>query len=152
MRERFWSKVEQRDGPLETPCQVWIAAKTDQGYGQIRVDGKLLYAHRLAYLWRHGAVPPRVDHRCHNRACVADDHLRSATAKQNNENPAGLRSDNKSGIRGVSWLSRLGKWRANVGHNGKQIHVGLFHDIREAELAVIAKRNELFTHNDADRR
>ena len=30
-------------------------------------------------------------------------------------------------------------------------HVGVFKTLRAAEVAAIRKRNELFTHNDADR-
>ena len=35
--------------------------------------------------------------------------------------------------------------------NGKRHHVGYFTTVQDAEAAVIAKRNELFTHNDLDR-
>lgn len=56
----------------------------------------------------------------------------------------------KSGVRGVRQTPN-GKWQASVGHNGKDITVGTFADLRDAEAAVIAKRNELFTHNDVDR-
>lgn len=35
--------------------------------------------------------------------------------------------------------------------SSKYVHVGYFTVKAEAEAAVIAKRNELFTHNDADR-
>jgi len=48
--------------------------------------------------------------------------------------------------------ARSGRWRATVGHCGKQYRVGMFLDIADAEAAVIAKRNELFTNNNADRR
>jgi len=48
-------------------------------------------------------------------------------------------------------MKTRGKWRAEVTHHGRKFHVGLFASIDEAEAAVIAKRNELFTHNAADR-
>jgi len=57
-----------------------------------------------------------------------------------------------SGIRGVSWYKRSGKWRAGVWSAKRYHYVGSFTDLADAEAAVIAKRNELFTHNDADRR
>jgi len=38
-----------------------------------------------------------------------------------------------------------------VKHFGKIHYVGTFDSVAEAEIAVVAKRNELFTHNDADR-
>jgi hypothetical protein len=51
-----------------------------------------------------------------------------------------------SDVRGV-YPSR-GRWRAQVVHNGKVFRVGTFGTIAEAEAAVIAKRNELYGHND----
>jgi hypothetical protein len=39
----------------------------------------------------------------------------------------------------------------SVRHNKKLYHVGYFATIDEAERAVIAKRNALFTHNEIDR-
>jgi hypothetical protein len=83
---------------------------------------------------------------------VRPDHLRPATQKQNQENLSGARSDSKTGVRGVCWDKRRRKWRAQVGHNGTVIYVGNFSSIAEAEAAVIARRNELFTHNALDRK
>ena len=57
-----------------------------------------------------------------------------------------------SGVRGVHFRNDLRKpWVAVVTHNGKAVRVGSFNSVEEAEAAVIAKRNELFTHNDLDR-
>lgn len=134
-------------------CWIWTGALASTGYGQLRVAGVIQLAHRLSYEWANGEIPAgaEIDHRCHVRSCVNPAHLRLATKKQNMENPAGLRQDNKSGVRGVSWHRQTGKWRASVGHNGRRFHVGLFASLAEAEAAVITKRNDLFTHNDADR-
>jgi hypothetical protein len=73
--------------------------------------------------------------------------------KQNKENLRGASKNSKSGARGVWWHKSSNRWQARVGHDGKQVHVGYFGTIAEAEAeaAVIAKRNELFTHNDLDR-
>jgi hypothetical protein len=94
----------------------------------------------------------QVDHRytC-PKNCVRPGHLRPATNKQNCENLGGPSRNNTSGVRGVHWDSKRGKWRATMKHSGKKIHVGYFTDLAEAAAAVIAKRLELFTHNDADR-
>jgi hypothetical protein len=43
------------------------------------------------------------------------------------------------------------KWQGRVRHNGKTYHAGVFETVDEAEVAVIALRNELFTHNLLDR-
>lgn len=90
-----------------------------------------------------------IDHRCRNRGCVNPQHLRLASAKQNAEN-RNLSRTNRTGVRGVRWEHRRGLWEARVGHNGKQILVGFFGSLDEADAAVRAKRRELYTHNDDD--
>jgi len=134
-------------------CWIWTAWKNSKGYGHINVGGKLRGAHRVAYELAHGPIPKgvEIDHKCHTRACVRPDHLRPATHKQNLENQVGARPGSKSGVRGVYWNAKSQKWVARVGHNGQIAHLGLYATIEEAEVVVIAKRNELFTHNDADR-
>lgn len=92
-----------------------------------------------------------IDHMCHVRECVNPSHLRACTRKQNLENRAGADRDSKSGVRGVHWRKDIRKWNAKVRHNSRDYYVGVFQSLEEAEAAVIAKRNELFTHNDTDR-
>lgn len=72
------------------------------------------------------------------------------THKQNTENRAGAPANSTTGVRGVYFISK-NRYEAKVRHNGKRIHVGRFDTLEEAEAAVIAKRNELYTHNDLDR-
>lgn len=146
--ERFWAKVDKSGD-----CWLWTGAVSPRGYGRFWHEGKMVVAHRFAYSLV--AIIPEghdVDHRhtCPKR-CVRPDHLRAATRKQNMENYAGLRVNNTSGVLGVVWFGRKSRWRGQVKHHGKVYHVGYFRDLAEAEAAVIAKRLELFTHNDADR-
>lgn len=93
-----------------------------------------------------------IDHTCHVRLCVKPDHLRAVTQKQNVENQAGAYANSSSGIRGASWSRRLGKWVAQVRHNKRTLYLGLFDSAEEAGAVALAKRMELFTHNDMDRR
>lgn len=145
--ERFWSKVVKTDA-----CWEWVGS-TVNGYGSIHDDGRTAIAHRLSYEWAHGAIPEGmlVDHTCHNRRCVNPDHLRLATPKQNEENRTGAASNSQTGIRGVWFDPHTGKYGAQVGHEGRKYWCGRHATIEEAEAAAIAKRNELFTHNDSDR-
>lgn len=147
--QRFWAKVDKSGS-----CWLWTGAKTLDGYGVISSRGKQTVSHRVAYEMQVGPIPrgQHIDHMCHVTSCVRAEHLRLATPKQNNENLSGAYSSSKSGVRGVCWNKQSRKWQGDVSHNGKTHYVGLFGDIREAEVAVIAKRNELFTHNDLDRR
>lgn len=57
---------------------------------------------------------PYVDHINCNKTDNRVENLRWVNAKQNCENQ-GIRSDNTSGIRGVSIIKSTGKWRASIG-------------------------------------
>jgi hypothetical protein len=151
---RFWAKVN-KNGPtaphMETCCWVWTAATlVDGGYGAFRPEPKILVrAHRYAYQTCIGQIPDgkQVDHCCLNPVCVRSEHLRLVTNKQNSEHIGAINS--RSGFRGV--YQRGNKWIAQVMHNRKTIYVGIFENINDANAAAVAKRNELFTHNDLDR-
>lgn len=156
--DRFWAKVD-KNGPIPEifpelgQCWLWTAT-TIREYGWFRMDGKGHLAHRASWQISVGPIPPgiQIDHRCHNQSCVRPDHLRLATHKQNMENLASARRISKSGIRGVSLDKRRSTWEVTVKHNGKRHYLGAFSSKDEAERTAIAKRNELFTHNDADRK
>jgi len=108
--------------------------------------------HRVAFELASGPIPTGmlVDHICHRPLCIRPEHLQLATRKENGENRAGATRVSSSGRRGV-YPRPNGAWQARVRHAGQDIHVGTFDSLEEAERAVIAKRNELFTNNLADR-
>lgn len=134
-------------------CLEWMGTRSDDGYGRMRHKGKLIGAHRYAWERANGTIPPgmQIDHRCRNHACCRVEHLRLATNKQNHEH-RDVSVLNTSGYRGVHRRKDTGKWVARVKHNGIRIIVGHFDDVHEAGAAAKAKRNELFTHNDLDRK
>lgn len=120
--------------------------------GGFWVSGHQACAHRFVYELIVGPIPAgwTVDHRdtCPRR-CVNPDHLRAATYKQQNENRPGAQG--RSGVRGVYWGKDRDKWRVLVIHNRKKYAGGDFDDLADANVAAVALRNRLFTHNDADR-
>jgi hypothetical protein len=77
-----------------------------------------------------------VDHINHNGLVNTDENLRVVTHAENKQNAKGAHKDSKTGIIGVSWHRASMKWRATIGLNGKQLYLGCFHDINEAEQAV----------------
>ena len=77
-----------------------------------------------------------IDHK-HGEATRNDNrkyNLRITTKSQNMMN-VGLRSDNKSGVTGVIWHKRSGKWRAYIRVNNKFIELGLFNIFEDAVKA-----------------
>ena len=60
-RERFEEKIDKSAG-----CHVWTGAKSNIGYGQLKIRGKIHYAHRLAYELAKGPIPDGrvIDHIC----------------------------------------------------------------------------------------
>jgi hypothetical protein len=149
--ELFWRKVDKTG-----TCWNWTAGTDDKGYGHFWVAelGSHKGAHIYSWTLTHGPVPDglQIDHRCHNPGCVNPKHLRVTTPKQNIENLSGAKRHSKTGIRGVWQDKKSGRYCAKVCHNYKAYYLGSFANIKDAEAAVINKRNELFTHNDKDRR
>lgn len=66
-------------------CWIWNAYKNENGYGQVKVNGVTLAAHRAAYMLEYGEIEAglMVLHSCHHRACINPGHLRLGTAQDN---------------------------------------------------------------------
>jgi hypothetical protein len=78
--DRFWDKVDKSG-----ECWLWTAALVAQGYGGLKVDGKVVRAHRLSYELEYGPIPPGLDvlHSCDVTNCVRPSHLRTGTDADN---------------------------------------------------------------------
>ena len=157
LQRRSYGSVQERldlHTDKSGDCWEWTGSTNGRGYGQLRIKGRMHYAHRIAYEVASGqplAPGLVVDHLCFNHGCVRPDHLHVVSQKQNQENRSGARKGNSSGVRGVTWSPRLGAWRARVTHQRRSIEIGVFDTADDAERAVISARNELFTNNQLDR-
>lgn len=136
-RLQYWSTPV-----TETGCILWFGSTEGSGYGSLNVDGEMRKAHRLAWEQVNGRIPEGmyVDHRCGVRSCVNPDHLRLATPSQNVAHSIKIRSDNKSGRRGVHWNARLGYWAVWVA--GRSF--GMYADIEDAARVASEKRKEIY--------
>ena len=120
-----------------TSVKVGDAAGSQDGRGYllISVRSRRYLAHRLAWLYMHGEWPKlNIDHINRNPSDNRLVNLRDVTQKQNQQNRS-TNSDNTSGHTGVRWNKQNSKWRAQIMHNQKYIHLGYFTDIEEAVSA-----------------
>lgn len=67
-------------------CLLWTGSRQN-GYGVLRVDGRMWYAHRYAWTIARGPIPPGlcVLHRCDVPLCVRLGHLWLGTQSENSK-------------------------------------------------------------------
>jgi hypothetical protein len=112
----------------------------DNGYLRIGLDGRKLLAHRVAWLYVHGAWPKGfIDHINGDRSDNRIANLRAANHRINAENQVRAHATNRSGILGV--YKFRDHWRARITSRGKVYNLGEFDSQKEAFAAyVTAKR------------
>ena len=117
-------------------------------YWRISIDGKHYYRSRLVYIYFYGEIPHglQIDHIDRDRLNDKIENLRLVTHVQNNQNKS-IRSDNKSGVTGVSWNKARQKYVARITKNGKHIHLGFFSELEDAIAARQKAEKELFSHS-----
>lgn len=105
------------------------------GYISITIDKKPYFAHRLAFLHIDGSLPKMcVDHINGNRSDNSWENLREVDRPENQKNQR-LSSASTTGINGVCWHKKGGKWHAQIKVNYKNISLGLYDDIKDAVTA-----------------
>lgn len=68
-----------------TGCRIWMGSLHRDGYGQIKVRGKMFLLHRLAYELTHGPISTdmKVLHSCDVPGCINVNHLSLGTQRDN---------------------------------------------------------------------
>lgn len=111
------------------------------GYVVITIDGKKIHAHRLIWLWHGHPLPVQLDHM---NGIVGDnrvENLRAADYVTNACNSK-VRSDNTSGVKGVSWCTTFNKWAVQI-RRGSVLISRKFKTLEEAANFAREKRAEL---------
>jgi hypothetical protein len=122
-------------------------------YTAIHVDWMKYSAHRMAWLYIHGELPPaQIDHIDGNGRNNRLSNLRAVTCAENQQNRR-LMSTNSSGFCGVCWKKSRSRWLVQIHINGKNTLVGNYKTIIDAVAARIrANKKHGFHANHGQKR
>lgn len=79
--EKLWLGTDRQ----ASGCWAWERTLLPNGYGQLSINGRKHYLHRIFYLLTYGPIGEglQIDHLCRNRACCRPDHLEAVTCREN---------------------------------------------------------------------
>lgn len=145
--EAFWSRVDTTG-----ECWLWTGRPTAQGYGAVRWRGRQTTAHRVSVEIHSGPIGRglQVDHACRNRLCVRPDHLRVVTDGENKQN-LGVYANSSTGVRGVSYYPKRGKFLAHAQRDGKRHYLGWHSTLESADKTVSAWRRTNMPLSEMDK-
>jgi hypothetical protein len=105
-----------------------------RGYRYVRLDGKLMLGHRVAWAVHYGAWPEGdLDHRGRNKGVNKIKNLRPASRPQNNANAP---SRNERGLpKGCYQLKGRQRWYSQIRVDGEIKRLGYFATAKEAAAA-----------------
>ena len=165
---RFWWKLRSYDtfyGDGAIPIdrgKVWnqrfagrrAFTARSLGYFVGTVTGCKVYAHRVAWAYHYGEIPPEgmlIDHINGDKTDNRIVNLRLVTRQQNIHNKPSRRGTSKH--KGVQWNKNAGKWQAVIRHEGKSRYLGLFDSEDKAAARYIEEadllQGEYAYHNSA---
>lgn len=132
----------------EKPCRRILAGDPagtvrKDGYRQVKVGGKLVYSHRIAFFLMEGRWPDEeIDHANGDPSDNRWANLRPARRAENAAN-LGRSKVNRSGFKGVYWHQGDAKWMARIRQNGKTTYIGSYDTAEEAARAYEKRARSL---------
>lgn len=110
--------------------------RTDTNTLRAFVNGEFISMHRLIGFNNH-------DHKDRNELNNRKHNLRPCTQQENCRNRS-LMSNNTSGVTGVCWNKKDGKWRAYIKTSKTNIHLGSFYNINDAIIARLKAEQQYY--------
>lgn len=114
------------------------------GYLIVMVHEKAYLGHRLAWFIYYGRWP--VGFIDHANGKPLDNRISNLRECTNSENQANRHKTNNrtSGVKGVCFDKRTGKWQAAIKVNGRNKYLGQYDTIKKAEAAYKKSAKEAF--------
>lgn len=141
--EIFWRTRSREWFTTERACSAWngrFAGKeagtiSRMGYSHLSVAGRFFQAHRLIWLLMTGSgAPAEIDHINGMKSDNRWSNLRAVSHAENGRNLA-MAANNTSGVTGVGWNARFGKWQARIRIAGRSKSLGYFDSLEDAATA-----------------
>ena len=118
-----------------------------QGYICMKIRGGTYKAHRVAWLIVYGRWPhSQLDHINGKPGDNRIANLREVTPRQNAENRH--QTHNPAGVKGVTYVRKLQKWKAQIYSHGAHQYLGVFNSIEEAAAAYKTAALLLHSHTN----
>lgn len=133
----IWKKRTSNRIKVGDEAGVIDIKKDGRKYRRISIRGHKVYAHRVIMMMVHGPFLHEVlvDHRDGDGLNNRYDNLRFADAGLNAANLKGLRTNNTSGVTGVTWWKTGGYWVARITIWRRVEHLGYFKRFEDAVAA-----------------
>jgi hypothetical protein len=148
----IWKARQRSEFATQNAFSTWNAryanklagSRHNQGYIEVALDrkadaqsrGALRHlAHRIIWKMMTGEDPiDEVDHRNTTRSDNRWANLRISTSSENKANTK-TRKESKTGLKGVAFMHKSGRFRAHIRLNGRLSHLGCFDTAAEAHEA-----------------
>ena len=156
----FWRKRTPDMFKTEKACRCWNTRHAgNETFSSVDKDGYLLgmifyrrlKSHRVIYAMAHGRWPKgQIDHIDGVKTNNKIENLRDVSPSQNARNMP-LRTDNKTGISGITFHKRSKKWQCQLRDGGTDKYIGSFDTLGGAIAAMSSARAEHGYHENHGR-
>lgn len=120
---------------------------SEQGYYRVNIKGVLMMSHRIVWFLHNGCWPSgEIDHIDGDRTNNRIQNLRDVNKNVNQWNRK-ARQNNVTGLVGVSFIEKSGRYRAQIQARGKNKYLGTFATPQEAHGAYVNAKKELHNEN-----
>jgi hypothetical protein len=131
----YWTSTKGR-----ALCGKEVGSITPYGYLECRINNKRKMIHHVVWFLHHGYWPKMLDHLDGDRLNNKIENLRECSTAENSRNRVGSFRELPRNV----YLNNNGSFRVALTVDYKQVVIGTFNNLDEAEQAAERARNEYF--------